>query len=120
MCRSARADGRFRAERGIRQGDAISSKLFTTFLEYMFENIRLESRGININSENLELQFADDIVLISHSLDEADSMLPLLISASHKVGLKINTFKTQFMTNLVPSRNVLVEEKEIFQVIFYK
>lgn len=112
---------RFRVQRGVRQGDTISPKLFTTLLEYMFKSVELENMGININGENFShLRFADDIVLISDSLDKAEKLLMRLTSASHKVGLKINPSKTNFMTNLVPSRNYLVEGKEIFQVTSYR
>lgn len=112
---------RFRIERGVRQGDTISPKLFTTVLEYMFKKIELDNRGINVNGETLShLRFADDIVLISDRLDEANKMVSELSVASQKVGLKINIAKTQFMTNLVPSCNLMLEGKEIQYVISYK
>lgn len=112
---------KFKIQRGVRQGDTISPKLFTTLLEYMFKNIELEGLGINIDGKDLNhLRFADDIILISDCLGKAEEMLSKLTSASHKVGLKINPTKTEFMTNLVPSRNLLVQGKEILQVTSYK
>ena len=112
---------KFRIQRGVRQGDTISPKLFTTLLQYMFKNIDLEGLGINIDGKDLNhLRFADDIVLISDCLGKAEEMRLKLTSASHKVGLKINTTKTEFMTNLVPSQNLLLQGKEVFQVTSYK
>ena len=112
---------RFERQREVRQGDTISPKLFTTLLEYMFKNIELEGLGINIDGKDLNhRRFADDIVLISDCLGKAEKMLSKLTSASHKVGLKINATKTEFMTNLVPSQNFLVRGKEISQVTSYK
>lgn len=44
--------------------EIISSKLFTTLVEYMFKKIEMEDMRININGEMLNhLRFADDIVL---------------------------------------------------------
>ena len=39
-----------------------------------------------------------------------------LAAESQKVGLKINSANTQFMTNLVPSRNLQMENNEVLQV----
>jgi len=67
-----------------------------------------------VNGEKLNhLRFADDIVLISDQLDEANEVVSELSAASQKVGLKINIAKTQFMTtNLVPSCNLMIEGKD--------
>lgn len=112
---------RFKIEKGVRQGDTISPKLFTTLMECMFKNIKLDNKGISVDGEKLHhLRFADDIVLISDRLDEANEMLLDLSAASQKVGLKINITKTQFMTNLVPSCNLILEGKEIQYVTSYK
>lgn len=111
----------FRVEQGVRQGDTISPKLFTNLVEYMFKKIDIDDMGININGEMLShLRFADDFVMTSDSLDKAVEALSRLASASQQVGLKINTSKTQFMTNLVPNSNLLIEGKDIQQVTSYK
>ena len=54
-------------ERGARQGDNISPKLFTACLQDAIINkIDWEEKGINIDGEHLShLIFADDIVLIA-------------------------------------------------------
>ncbi|XP_029658895.1 uncharacterized protein LOC115232884 [Formica exsecta] len=99
---------------------------YSAILQHIYKhatasNTELEGLGINVDGENLNhLRFADDIVLITDCLGKAGEMLLKLTSASHKVGLKINDGKTQFMTNLVPSRNILLEGKEILQVTSYK
>lgn len=112
---------KFKIDRGVRQGDTISPKLFTNLLEYMFKSIDLENLGININGENLtHLRFADDIVLIADRLDYAVTMLQKLNSASHAVGLKINFSKTQLMTNLVLSEGVCIDGMQIEEVTSYK
>jgi len=46
---------------------------------------------ININGENLNhLSFADDIVLISDSLEKTDTLFVRLMSASYKIGRNID------------------------------
>ena len=90
----------FDINKGVRQGDTISSKLFTNCLEYIFRNINWDTKGININEETLHrLKFADDIVLISDNLKNAKSMLDDLHKECIKCGLRINMSKTKLMCN---------------------
>ena len=113
--------GKFRIERGVRQGDTISPKLFTNLLEYMLKEINWNNLGVNINGEDLNhLRFADDVVLISDRIDKATQMLHDLEKASKKAGLKINSSKTQYMTNLVMSGNISLSGNEVQQVSSYK
>jgi endonuclease/exonuclease/phosphatase family metal-dependent hydrolase len=43
----------FRLERGVRQGDPLSPKLFSAVLEEIFRNLEFENKGLNINGTNL-------------------------------------------------------------------
>ena len=111
----------FKMERGVRQGDVISPKLFTNLLEYMFKRTNIENLGININGEKLShLRFADDLVLFADNFKDAKEMLNELELTSKKVGLNINIGKTKFMTNLVASKNLTVSNLNIEQVYSYK
>lgn len=111
----------FDIARGVRQGDVISPKLFTTLLEYMFKQANFDDMGINIDGEKLNhLRFADDILIIADSMHEAKQMLQRLGEASNAVGLKINTNKTQYMTNLVMSEAIKIDGISIEQVGSYK
>ncbi|KAK4876845.1 hypothetical protein RN001_009351 [Aquatica leii] len=77
--------------------------------------------GININGELLNhLRFADDLVLITDKIDEANKMLQELKAASKEVGLDINYTKTRYMTNLVLSDNISADDIKIEQVYSYK
>jgi hypothetical protein len=64
-------------ERGARQGDNISPKLFTSCLQdAIISQIDWEGRGLNIDGEHLShLIFADDIILMAKSPEEMESML---------------------------------------------
>ena len=87
-------------EKGVRQGDTISPKLFTACLKEVFKNLEWENVGININGEYLNnLRFADDIVLFSESWEELQKMIEDLNRESRNVGLKMNMSKTKIMFN---------------------
>lgn len=88
-------------ERGARQGDNISPKLFTACLQDTILNqINWDNRGINIDGEYLaHLEFADDILLIAHSPQELEQMLIDIHNASKPVGLNMHLGKTKVMFN---------------------
>ena len=49
---------------GVRQGNPISPKLFTATIQEVFNNAKLEGKGINIDGEKLsDLRYADDVAL---------------------------------------------------------
>ncbi|KAK6749652.1 hypothetical protein RB195_001952 [Necator americanus] len=87
-------------EKGVRQGDTISPKLFTAALQWIMKSLSWEERGIRVDGRFLSnLRFADDIVLFSSSTNEAETMLNELNEAGKRIGLRINRKKTQFMKN---------------------
>ncbi|XP_030755289.1 uncharacterized protein LOC115881780 [Sitophilus oryzae] len=107
--------------KGVRQGYTISPKLFTAVLEYAMKSLSWENRGINIDGERLtHLRFADDIVLVSDNIGDSKQMLEELVQASLKVGLRINTSKTQIMTNLVLTQNIRIGDADIKETHIYK
>ena len=55
----------FAIDRGVRQGDPISPKLFAAVIEEIFKKADLD-KGINIDGEKLQnLRFADDVALVT-------------------------------------------------------
>ncbi|CAG9834789.1 unnamed protein product [Diabrotica balteata] len=88
----------------------------------MFKQMkRKHHMRININGEDLNhLRLADGVVLISDRFDKATKMLHTLYKVSKTIGLKINTSKTKFMTNLEVSGKILIESHSIDQIIAYK
>lgn len=90
----------FKIERGVRQGDPLSPKLFSAALESVFRNLEWEDFGINVNGKKLNhLRFADDLVLFEEDPIKLGRMVSNLNEESIKIGLKMNTKKTKLMTN---------------------
>ena len=88
-------------ERGVRQGDTISPKMFTAAMEEIFKKLNLQDRGIKIVGEKLiDLQrFADDVTLITSSVKDMEIQLNDLNKESKKIGLKIHKGETKYIKN---------------------
>ncbi|KAI8428464.1 hypothetical protein MSG28_007275 [Choristoneura fumiferana] len=94
----------FPIEKGVKQGDPLSPKLFIAVLQDIFQGIKWTNKGLWIlNSRLTHLRFADDIALFSETPTELEKMLQNLTDESQKVGLKMNTDKTKIMTNSIQS-----------------
>ncbi|GBP88546.1 Retrovirus-related Pol polyprotein from type-2 retrotransposable element R2DM; Endonuclease [Eumeta japonica] len=97
----------FPIEKGVRQGDPVSSKLFSAALEMIFRNLDWNKNGLNINDENLNhLRFADDLILFAECPIKLEQMLQQLSNQSIIARLSMNTSKTKIMTNASHSYNI--------------
>ncbi len=87
-------------EKGVKQGDPLSPKIFTCLLEDVFRKLKWENEGLQINGRRLNnLKFADDIIVLATSQQKLPKMLDELNKESRKVGLHLNLSKTKVMTN---------------------
>ncbi|KIH44049.1 reverse transcriptase [Ancylostoma duodenale] len=87
-------------ERGVRQGDTISPKLFTAALQHAMSELDWEDKGYLIDGKKISnLRFADDIVLVANKTAEMETMINELNVAGLKIGLEVNMSKTQLMVN---------------------
>ncbi|CAH2091439.1 unnamed protein product [Euphydryas editha] len=90
----------FKIERGVRQGDPLSPKLFSAVLENVFRKLDWEGYGLRIDGRKLNhLRFADDIVLFEENPSKLQKMIDELNNESNNVGLFMNIKKTKLMTN---------------------
>ncbi|KAL0839312.1 hypothetical protein ABMA28_016056 [Loxostege sticticalis] len=95
-------------QRGVRQGDTISPKLFTLVLEDVFKKLDWEDKGLSIAGARLSnLRFADDVVLFASDPEELQTMVHELHNASLNVGLEMNLTKTKVMTTDTESTAVI-------------
>ncbi|KAE9421093.1 hypothetical protein Angca_008797, partial [Angiostrongylus cantonensis] len=87
-------------KRGVRQGDTISPKLYIATLQNVMRTLEWDNTGVKIDSRQLfNLLFADDIVLITPDIGQAERMLADFDKACGKIGLRLNLTKTMFMKN---------------------
>ena len=110
----------FQIKRGVRQGDPISPKLFSTAIETIFQTVDLD-KGINIDGETLtNLRFADDIALTTNNMTEMEEQLNRLNKKSKNIGLKMHKGKTKYMTNFQNDQEIHIESEKIEEVTNYK
>ena len=88
----------FNIESGVRQGDSLSPTLFALFVNDLAKDVNKLNLGIDINGRNLcMLLYADDIVLLSDSPENLQSLLSELNKWCDKWQMKINCDKSKIM-----------------------
>ena len=102
-------------KRGVRQGDTISPKVFTSTLESIFRRLNLENKVLKIDGEYLNhLRFADDIFLCTET-QELEIMLQELCEESNLSGLRMNISKTMVEDNTpIYVNNTQIENVESY------
>ena len=69
--------------------------MFTAAMEEIFKKLNFQERGLNIDGEKLtDLRYADDVALITSSVEDMEIQLNDLNRESKKIGLKIHKGKT--------------------------
>ena len=90
----------FEIERGVKQGDPLSSVLFNIALQEIFRGLNWEEKGIKVNGKYLShLRFADDIVILSNTKGELETMMNELHEKSKIARLGINVGKTHIIAD---------------------
>ena len=100
----------FDIKAGILQGDTLAPFLFIIVVDYILrvsldlskeKGFLLKPRGSTRHPAEFitDTDFADDISLISSSLENAQSLLLALEKAANCVGLYLNESKTEYMNN---------------------
>lgn len=94
---------------GVLQGDTLAPFLFIIVLDYALRISvdKLQEKGLTIKPRQssrhpaktlTDLDFADDLALISESIKDAELLLQSLESAASQIGLYCNEDKTQFIS----------------------
>ena len=108
----------FKIEAGVLQGDTLAPNLFIIMIDYIMRTSTNESNhlGLTISERQsrrypaiklTDTDFADDIALFSDSIEEAQSLLTLVVNAAKSVGLNINEDKTEYITINIPNNTEL-------------
>ena len=108
----------FNLERGVKQGDPISSFLFIAVMEVIFR--RLKTRWSHLNKRRsgqyfgmviddpvdplTNLRFADDVLLVACSRTDVSKMITDLALEAAKYGLRLHMGKTKVLTNCLSNR----------------
>lgn len=89
----------FTVRSGVRQGCVLSPFLFLLVLDWVMRKVNNTKCGISWTmSERLEdLDFADDICLMSQTANDMEQKLRQLVKYGEQVGLKVNVAKTKLM-----------------------
>jgi hypothetical protein len=91
--------GEFTIDRGLRQGDVLSTQLFNITLEKIMRSIEINRGGTIFNRSLQYLAYADDVNLISRNTRELSKAFVEMEGESKKAGLIINEAKTNYMIN---------------------
>ena len=96
---------KFKIERGTKQGDPLSPKLFNAVLQHAMGKLIEEWEGLGLGlridgaRRLTNLRFADDVLLMASSAAELQQMLQGLASAAARVGLELHYGKTVVLNN---------------------
>ena len=99
---------RFSIERGVKQGDPLSSLLFNALLGDIFQQLKIQwcrrSYGIQLGHTHAtrltNLRFADDVLLFARTLPQLTTMLTHLRDLAKTYGLELHPDKTYILSNL--------------------
>ena len=85
---------RFPIRNGLKQGDALSPKLFNFPLGYAIRRVQVNEVGLKLNSTHQFLAYADDVNILGGSIHTLKENAENLVAATREIGLEVNVDKT--------------------------
>lgn len=83
---------------GVRQGGVLSPYLFAVFVDDILNKLKLSGLGCRVNQAMFNaIMYADDLLLMSASLCDLQSMVNLCVNEFRSIGLSININKSVCM-----------------------
>ena len=87
-----------KSERGVRQGCILSPTLFSLYTEELAARMRRMNAGIRVGNARIGvLLYADDVVVMSESADELQSLLDVLDGYGKDFGVRFSSEKSKVM-----------------------
>ena len=88
----------FNTTSGVKQGDCLSTTLFSLYINDLVHEINALNLGVDIDSENISiLLYADDLVLVANTEADMNSMLEAVNKFCVKWRLTVNSEKSNVM-----------------------
>ena len=96
----------FQIDTGVLQGDPLAPFIFIICLDYALRTSISDSDGLTLRRQRsrrtpaellAELAFADDIALMENTIQQAESLLHKVETATQSIGLYLNVMKTKVM-----------------------
>ena len=82
----------------MRQGGVLSGPLFNIYVNKILVSLRLKDLGCHIRNSFVEaLMYADDLILLSASILDLQSMLNICSSVGEELGIKFNSSKSKWL-----------------------
>ena len=115
----------FEITTGVRQGDVLSPVIFIVVVDWIMKRVISDEDGIKWLGKDrvADLEYADDIALLSEDASSMNRMTEKLAQEASKVGLEINKRKTKVMA-VQPTEDIrivlegeMVEEVNCFEYL---
>ena len=88
-----------KSERGVREGCILLPTLFSLYTEELAARMRRMNAGVRVGNDRIgELLYADDVVVMSESADELQSLLDLVDGYVKDFGFEFSSEKCKVMT----------------------
>ena len=120
-CSVGHSDTLFNVKTGVRQGCVMSAVLFNLAIDWVMRKTTEDApRGIrwNLFSTLEDLDFADDLALLSHTHQHIQDKTSRLETFGQQIGLKISIKKTETMTlNVNRPAPVKVRGEDLCQTV---